>query len=598
MAVKAVLTGSMLTVCRLTRPGPGAKPDRRINPEPSGLRVAGPHLRPIFSYRRSADQDATAPVRHRVVVIGAGPTGLSLAIDLALQGLHVVVLDEDDTVSPGSRAVCYAKRTLEIWDRLGVGEAVVTQGVGWRRGRVYSGDRMVSEFDLLPEFGHKMPAFVNLQQYLLEQKLISRAYDLDRIDLRWRNRLIGMTVQADHVALRVNTPDGPFDLECNWLIAADGARSLVRRLLGVEFIGQTVRDRFLICDVVTDADLPNMRHFWFDPPFHRERCVVAHRQAGNMWRIEMQLGWHADVIAEAEPERVAMRMRRVLGERATISVKTAEIYTFQCRRLEHFVHGRVLFAGDAAHQVSPFGARGANSGVQDTDNLAWKLRLVVDGKARPALLDSYDRERVAAADDNLREAARASGFVAPGSQMARALRDATLHLAGRCSFATDFINSGRLSVPMVYAGSPLNTPDSPSDGFLGGVPPGTACVDAPVQLRGEADWLLHYLGSRFVALVFAGDLPSPQQVERLAALPVPVHVLVIRQGEKPAGRPPGSERDILTDIAGVVCDRYDARPGTTYLIRPDQYVAARWRRFNPVAITAALGCAIAMPEAA
>ena len=549
-----------------------------------------PHIRPTFGYRRSADQDAPAPVRRPVVVVGGGPTGLSLAIDLALHHVPVVLLDEDDTVSAGSRGVCYAKRTLEVWDRLGVGEAVVAQGVAWQRGRVQHGDRLVWEFDLLPESGHRMPAFINLQQYLLEEGLIARTRELAGLDLRWRNRLIGLTAQGDHVALRVDTPEGPYDLECAWLIAADGARSLVRRQLGLEFVGQTVRDRFLICDVVTEAAVPNLRQFWFDPPFHRERSVLVHRQAGNMMRIDLQLGWYSDAVAEAAPERVAIRLRRILGEDATFSVEAAEIYTFQCRRLERVVHGRGLFAGDAAHQVSPFGARGANSGVQDADNLAWKLRLVMAGLAPAALLESYNGERVAAADDNLREAARAAGFIAPRSPMARALRDAALHLAARFSFAREFINSGRLSEPTVYVDSPLNTPDAAADGFAGGVPPGAPCVDAPLRRRGEADWLLRHLGSRFTALVFAGDEPPPEQVTFLVALPVPVHVLVIRVGE-PAGGAGGA----LADTGGLACDRYDARLGTTYLVRPDQHVAARWRRFDPAAIAAALGRVTAQP---
>ncbi len=413
--------------------------------------MANPLIRPTFGYRRSPDQDAPMPVRRPVVVVGAGPTGLSLAIDLALQRVPVVLLDDDDTISPGSRGVCYAKRTLEIWDRLGVGEAVAAQGAGWRRGWVHHGNRLVTEFDLLTEAGHKMPAFTNLQQYRLEETLIARTQEVAGLELRWRNRLTGMTVAADHVALRVDTPDGPYDLECDWLLAADGARSLVRRLLGLEFIGQTVRDRFLVCDVETDADFPNMRHFWFDPPFHRERSVLLHRQPGNLWRIDLQLGWYADPAAEQSPERVAMRLRRILGEQAEFRVELAEVYTFQCRRLERFVHGRVVFAGDAAHQVSPFGARGANSGVQDADNLAWKLRLVLAGLAPAGLLDSYDCERVVAADENLRDAARAAEFISPRSPMARALRDAALHLAGRYSFAHDFINSGRLSEPTIYA---------------------------------------------------------------------------------------------------------------------------------------------------
>ena len=539
------------------------------------------------------DGHAARPLRRPVVVVGGGPTGLSLAIDLALHGVPVVLLDDDDTVSPGSRAVCYAKRTLEVWDRLGVGEAVVAQGVGWQRGRVHHGDRLVSEFDLRPEPGHQMPAFTNLQQYLLEETLIARAQALAGVDLRWRHRLIGMMAEADHVALRVDTPDGPYDMECAWLVAADGARSLVRRLLALEFIGQTVRDRFLICDVATEADFPKLRQFWFDPPFHRERSVLMHRQPGNMWRIDLQLGWYADTAAETSPARVAMRLRRILGEGVAFSVESAEIYTFQCRRLERFLHGRVLFAGDAAHQVSPFGARGANSGVQDADNLAWKLRLVLAGLAPVALLDSYNCERLAAADENLREAARAAGFIAPRTPMARALRDAALHLAGRFSFARTLINSGRLSAPTVYVESPLNTPDATADGFAGGVPPGAPCVDAPLGQQGEADWLLRHLGFRFTALVFAGDPPSPGQMAQLAGLPVPVHTVIIRA----AGSPDEADGG-FTDTEGRACDRYDARPGTTYLVRPDQHVAARWRRFDPAAITVALARAIALPAAA
>jgi 3-(3-hydroxy-phenyl)propionate hydroxylase len=556
--------------------------------------MASPHIRPTFGYRRSADQDAAAPVRHPVVLVGAGPAGLSVAIDLALQHVPVVLLDDDDTVSGGSRAVCYAKRTLEVWDRLGVGDAVVADGVGWRRGWVHHGDRLVYEFDLMTEAGHKMPAFTNLQQYLLEEALVARARQLAGLDLRWRNRLISMRAAADHVALRVDTPDGPYDLECQWLVATDGARSLVRRLFDLEFIGQTVRDRFLICDVETDAAFPNLRHFWFDPPFHRERVVLLHRQAANLWRIDFQLGWYADPAAEQQPERVAMRLRRILGERAEFRVEAAEVYTFQCRRLERFVHGRVVFAGDAAHQVSPFGARGANSGVQDADNLAWKLRLVLAGLAPAALLESYDRERVAAADENLCYAARAAEFISPRSPMTRALRDAALHLAGRFSFARDFINSGRLSEPAVYTESLLTTPDDPADRFAGGVIPGAACLDAPVERQGQVDWLLHQLGFDFVALVFAGEqAPPSDQVAQLAALPVPVRTVVVRTAAAAAVDAGG-----LADTEGLARDRYDGRPGTTYLVRPDQHVAARWRRFDPAAITVALARATGLQAAA
>ncbi len=401
---------------------------------------------------------------------------------------------------------------------------------------------------------------------------------------------------------RWTRPRGRTELQCEWLIAADGARSVARRQLGLQFIGQTIRDRFLICDVATDADFPNLRQFWFDPPFHRERSVLMHRQANNLWRIDLQLGWYADPAAEQQPGRVATRLRRILGEQAVFRVESAEVYTFQCRRLERFVHGRVLFAGDAAHQVSPFGARGANSGVQDADNLGWKLRLVLAGLAPAALLASYDHERVAAADENLRCAAQAAEFVAPRSPMARALRDAALHLASRFSFARDFINSGRLSQPMVYAGSPLTTPDHPPDRFRGGVPPGAPCMDAPVERHGGAEsWLLRHLGFDFTALVF-DETPPPGEVERLAALPVPVRTVVVRVGTAGTADTTATDETTgaawLADPAGLARDRYDAQPGTTYLIRPDQHVAARWRRFNPTAIAAALARATFSAEVA
>ena len=147
------------------------------------------------------------------------------------------------------------------------------------------------------------------------------------------------------------------------------------------------------------------RWFWFDPPFHPGQSVLLHREADNVWRIDFQLGWDADPEAEKQPERVMPRIRAMLDSQGYAQIgfelEWVSVYTFPCRRMASFRHGRVLFAGDAAHQVSPFGARGANSGVQDADNLLWKLQLVLDGAAPAALLDSYSAERAFAADENL-----------------------------------------------------------------------------------------------------------------------------------------------------------------------------------------------------
>jgi len=527
---------------------------------------------PEFAYRPSTDQESGEIRRHPVLIVGAGPVGLTAAIDLAAQGVAVVVLDEDKTVSIGSRAVCYAKRALEIWDRLGCAAPMVDKGVVWKTGKVYRRDRQIYQFDLLPEDGHKMPAFINLQQYYLEEFLVRRAQQLG-VEIRWREKVTAVEAARDHARLAIATPEGDYTLEADWLIAADGAKSLVRRELGLEFRGQAFNDRFLIADVVMTADFPPERWFWFDPPFHPRHSTLLHMQADNVWRIDFQLGADADPEQEKKPEKVIPRLKAMLGEDTEFELEWVSVYTFQCRQLDRFRHGRVLFIGDAAHQVSPFGARGANSGVQDADNLVWKLKLILDGTAPEALLDSYDFERVPATRENLLNSTRSTDFITPKSDMSRAFRDAVLDLAEKHPFARRLVNSGRLSVPAVYADSPLNTPDE--DDFEGAMAPGSPCADAPVERDGEPGWLLGLLGDRFQLLCF-GDVAAsaPLEVGGITVEPLAA----------------GSDFD---DAEGLVARRYDGRPGTAYLIRPDQHVAARWRRFDEAKIRAALNRALA-----
>src|SRR5215831_1484273 len=336
-----------------------------------------------YGFRRSPDQDAATPVRHPVVVVGAGPVGLTAAIDLALRGVPVVILDDADRIGEGSRGICWAKRTLEIWDRLGVAAGMVEKGVTWKLGKVFCGDDLVYAFDLLPEDGHKMPAFINLQQYYVEGALVERAAGLDGIDLRWRNKVVGLAPGNDRARLAIETPEGRYHLDADWVIAADGARSALRDLLGLSFRGVTFEDQFLIADVRMAADFPTERRFWFNPTFHSGQSSLMHRQPNNVWRIDLQLDPRADATEEQRPERVIPRLKRVLGD-IPFELEWVSLYRFNCRRLDRFVHGRVIFVGDAAHQVSPFGARGANSGVQDAENLAWKLAAVLRGEAAAA----------------------------------------------------------------------------------------------------------------------------------------------------------------------------------------------------------------------
>ena len=482
--------------------------------------------------------------RHPIVVIGAGMVGLTVALDLARRGQPVVVLDDDDTVSVGSRAICHAKRSLEIFARLGVGEAVLAKGVTWNRGRVFFGARQVYDFDLQAEAGHQFPAFVNLQQYHLEAMLVDACVATGLVDLRWKHAVCAI----DDGVIGVETPNGAYNLQADWVLAADGARSFVRRALGLPFTGTQFPDRFLIADVTMEADFPPERWFWFEPDFHPGGSVLLHRQADKVWRIDFQLGPDADADLERDPERVRARVAAMLGPDAAFTLEWVSIYSFRCRRLDRFRHGRVIFLGDAAHQVSPFGARGGNSGVQDADNLAWKLDAVLRGLAPETLLDSYDAERIPASDENIGHSVRSTEFIAPKSPAARAYRDAALELSAHFPFARSLVNSGRLSRPAVLAGSPLNTPDS--DAWAGGVPPGAVAEDAP-----HADgWLLDHLNPGFTVLRFS---------------------------------PPDGSAQLFVDPASIAATRYDATPGTTILFRPDGHVVARWRHYDPALVAAA-----------
>lgn len=563
-----------------------------------------------FDYRPSADQNAAAPVRHPVVVIGAGPVGLTMAIDFARQGIAVVVVDDDHTLSTGSRAICFAKRTLEIWDRLGCGDRMVDKGVSWNVGKVFFQDDLVYRFDLLDEPGHRRPAFINLQQYYVEGFLYETAAAEPNIDLRWKNRVVGLSQDRGGATLTVDTPDGSYRLHCQYVVACDGSRSPVRGMLGLKSAGHSFRDRFLIADVKMSPEVAKRfaaeRWFWFDPPFHRGQSVLLHRQPDDVWRIDFQLGWDADPVVEREPARVKARVKALLaassdGDEADFTFEWMSVYTFACLRMERFRHGRVLFAGDAAHGVSPFGARGANSGVQDADNVAWKLRLVLQGSAPERLLDSYDDERVAAADENILNSTRSTDFITPKSAVSRTFRDAVLKLASDHPFARRLVNSGRLSVPSTLVSSPLNTPDV--DAFDGAMVPGATCVDAPIVVDGQPGWLLDVLGEAFVLLCFVDRTADARQVaDTLASLapgPVPLRLVAVAANagsvaDAVALLPAGTM--VVEDREGRVARRYDASSGCAYLVRPDQHVCARWRRWNAADVSAAIARATCNDE--
>ena len=493
---------------------------------------------------------STSPEVPAVVIVGAGPIGLTIALDLGRRGHRIVVLSRFDFITAGSKAICFAKRTLDVWDRLGVGERMVKRGVIWNVGKVFWGDAAdpIYSFDTLPLKHQKMPGFINLQQYHAEEILVEAVDKLPNVEIRWGHEVIAVERRTERTILTTRVGNDTYSIEAPWVIACDGSRSPMRHMLDLDFEGRVFEDNFLIADIKMKEDRPPERWFWFDPPFNPGQSALLHKQPDQVWRLDFQLGWDIDRDTCTRPENVASHVRGMLGDDVEFEPIWYSVYTFQCRRMAHFVHGRVVFAGDSAHLVSPFGARGCNSGVTDADNLGWKLDLVLRGEAAESLIQSYDYEAVVAADENILNSTRSTNFMTPKSRASRAFRDAVLELAQKHAFARPFVNSGRLSTAVTYPASPLSTADEVNAAWAG-IRPGAVALDAPA---GDG-WLLeHFAEGCFVLLSWDAPVEAPAGVLRLAL-------------------------EHLGDPEGLIAERYDLQRGSAYLIRPDQYVAARWR---------------------
>ena len=523
----------------------------------------------LYPYARSGDQDAEKPVRHPVVVMGGGPIGVATALDLGLQGIPVVVLDDHEGIGQGSRAICFSKRSLEIANRYGCAGPMLSKGVVWNLGKVFHEDRKVYEFNLLPEEGHRFPAFINLQQPYFEKFLVERVREAQAagapIELRGKNRVDSVDVKDDHLVVNITTPDGPYTILADWLIGADGAASPLRGMMGLNFEGRVFQDRFLIADIrMLKNDFPTERWFWFEPSHKAGASTLLHKQPDGVWRVDFQIGWDIDRDEELKEQNVRKRLDAMLGPDVEYELVWSSIYTFQCRRMEKFRHGRVIFAGDSAHQVSPFGARGANSGMQDVDNLGWKLGMVIRGEAPDSLMNSYHDERAFGADENILNSTRSTDFITPKSKMSHVFRNAVLGLAQSYEFARPLVNSGRLSVPCTYDGLSLNGEDA-----LPGGPsrtrPGSPCPDAPFG----GGFLLDALGGGFKILTIDTDAPDEVHEDGVTATR-----MAISAGD---------------DASGALAERYLGRAkSAVYLIRPDQHVVARWSSFDEAAVKAAL----------
>jgi 3-(3-hydroxy-phenyl)propionate hydroxylase len=572
-------TGSLLK--RFDRPG---SPDR----------AADGFVYPRYTFKTPRELAMHIKGRHRVVIVGAGMVGLTAAADLGARGYECVVLDDNNTVATGSRAISQARRSLQIWDRVGAAEKMTEKGLQWNFARQLFGDRVVNDVELHPEKGHKFPPMMILPQYYVESFLVERCAAMPLVELRWNNSVRGVRQLPDSIELEIDTPEGSYQLEADWVLAADGVKSTIRGALGLSFEGTKIEDRFVIVDVKVQDDFPPGRSFWFQQKFHEGNSTLFLRQPDDVCRVDFNIGPDADAAEEMKPEKVLTKLKAMFGAEKEFDIKWISLYTVEVRRLNKFRHGRVIFMGDAAHQLSPFsGGRGGNSGIEDADNLCWKLSRVLDGDSPETLLDSYDTERLPIADENMRFSLRATEFISPSSGMSAAFQEAALTLSTNMSFARGYLNSGRFSTCSPFALSPLKMPDV--DGRLFGIDrlaPGSAAVDAPVVCNGTPNVLMQVLGMNFCLI--AGAAFSEDQASRVVAiaseLGVKLKQLVINE---PNGREPEHRQNIvdIVDIEGLVAERYGLGPGSLYLLRPDQRIVGRWKAFDEAVLANALATA-------
>ena len=530
---------------------------------------------------------ATPTFDAQVAIVGAGPVGMTLAGRLAQHGVKVLLLEQHPhPTGEGSKALCMQRETLEIWARLGIGEAVADRGVQWQVGRTYFRRRELFQVRLAGAADDHFPPFVNINQTEVEGMLLARLGELPEVDLRWSHRVAGVTQDDDGVTVTCETPTGTTTARAAYVVGADGAHSGVRHLLGMGFPGHSFADLFLICDIRARLPFPRERRFFFDPPWNPGRQVLIHPQPDDTWRIDWQVPSGTDVEAERRSGGLERRIRAVIGASTPYELLWLTPYRFHQRLVERFRVGRVLLSGDAAHLVSPFGARGLNSGVADAENLAWKLTAVLAGDAPQALLESYHFERRAAALENLAVTDATMRFMVPRGRLRRALRDAILRGSLRVPRLRRLVNSGRLAQPYSYAASPIVVP-GPDDARLPAV--GAVAPDANCLVLGNhhtATRLRELIGSRFVGLLL-GDTPRDAAAAAIRAsrLAWPAPCDVVTAGSDR----PLSGVTVLADLRGEIRRAYGADGASAYLIRPDGHLAARVPLPRPEAVDALPG---------
>ena len=529
----------------------------------------GPFVDTSVSARRIDDRHGGDGYDGPVGIVGAGPVGLACALRLASFGVPCVLLEAEATlVKQGSKACLIQGDVLEVLDKFGCGDDVDREGVTWHVARTYVRGREIvkTEYPRPVGFG----PFVNISQYRIQQLMLERLEASPLAEIRWSHRVTHVEQDPTGVTVRCEAADGPRELRFRYLVACDGVRSSLRDLVGVRWTGYTHGDRFLITDIRAPLPVARERHFHYDPPFNPGRQLVMHAQPDDMWRIDFQLGPDADIAEERRTGELDKRIRAVIGD-VPYEIDWLSTYRFYQRVVEHMRVGRVFFAGDAAHALPPYGARGMNSGIQDADNLAWKLAFVLLGYADEALLDTYHPERHAAARENLKVTEATIQFMVPPTRARRWVRNLLLRVAPLLKPLRRHVNSGRMAEPYTYADSPIVDP-SGEHALVGSFAP-----DLAVSVDGARTRLRRLLGKEVVVLCFAPDVPTAARfAERVAVdgAGVPLRVVVVLPAGTQLAGPAPAGAVVAVEEGPERSSCYRTAETTWYLVRPDGHVAA------------------------
>lgn len=532
--------------------------------------------------------------RQKVVIVGSGPAGMVAALELARHGVASVILESELQVSQGSRAIVFTRRSMEILQQVGVAGRMSQTGLPWRYGNSYYRGQRVFRMEAPHDPDDRFHPMLNIQQQYMEEYLLDACQANALIDFRWGNKVIQTEQSPGVVRLQVDTPEGPYSLESDWVVAADGGRSGIRSAMGLQMEGASYEGLFVIADIRVDLPLPTERLAFFDPDWNPGNTILMHREPHGIWRIDYQLPPGETPEQALRPESLRQRIDAQLAmighAGAAWEMDWSSVYSARTLTLPDYVHGRVIFTGDAAHLLPIFGVRGANTAFQDAQSLGWHLAFVARGLAAEKLLANHSRERVGAAREIIEEAGKSTRFMAPPSRGFRLLRDAVLSLSLTEEFVRPLYH-WRTSRPHEYTHSALNSSGDDNALFTAGPAHGAP----PQNIRlGADDFLLDHLGGGFDLLYFTEARSVPESilsvVADVRARGVPVRVIAVG-ADQPVQ---GADRTIA-DAQGHFRERYGIQASAgAYLLRPDQHICARWITLDAARLKSAFN--VALPQ--